>query len=165
MLRARRDIARCLVFASALWLGACASLGGLEQPPRVTLSSIKPVQIELLEQRYLATIRVQNPNAVALPIEGLDYVISINGSHFADGVSSQRVTVPAYGETTLQVGVNSTLMKLFRQIRKLGESDGLFSYTISGTLGLTGLTRGIEFKHDGEIDLRPGSPPPSSRSA
>lgn len=157
----------CAVLAAGalLLLGGCAGLAGLEHPPRVTLRGIEPVQVELLEQRYLATIRVQNPNPVALPIEGLDYAISINGTHFADGVSSQRVTIPAYGEKTLQVGVTSTLLRLFHQIRDIGKSDGLITYTISGTLGLKGAMRGVEFNHDGEIDLRPAAASARARSA
>jgi LEA14-like dessication related protein len=165
MLRFPRPIVRSLALACAVLLGACASLAGLERPPRVTLRGIKPVQIELLEQRYLATIRVQNPNSVELPIDGLEYVISINNSTFADGVSSQRVTVPAFGEKTLQVGVTSTLMKLFKQIKQLAGSGGAITYTITGTLSISGIPGSVPFEHDGEIDLRLHGSPPASQSA
>lgn len=141
--------------ACAVFLGACSGLAGLERPPRVTLQGITPVQIRLLEQSYLATLRIQNPNAVELPIDGLEYVISINESAFADGVSSQRITVPPYGEKTLQVGVTSTLMALFRQLEEFADSGGALTYTITGTLNVTGARRGVAFEHDGEIDLRP----------
>ena len=164
MVQPLRHIVHSLTLACALLLVGCSGLSGLEQPPRVTLRGIKPVQIELLEQRYLATIRIQNPNPVELPIDGLQYVISINSSSFADGVSAQRVTVPAFGEKILQVGVTSTLMKLFEQLRQLGSSGGAITYSISGTLSITGASRAIPFEHVGEIDFRPDRSPPGSRT-
>jgi len=159
-----------------LWLGlslslcgfavltACSSLNTLEQEPRITLVNLQPVQIQLLEQRYLATIRIQNPNPVALPIHGLDYAISINGSQFADGVSNQRITIPAYGEKTIELGVTSTIIKLLDQIRRFSENNGAVTYGISGTLGIDGLSHGVPFKRNGEIDLD-FDRPPQGRSA
>lgn len=142
----------------ALALSGCAGLRGLDTPPQVSLVNLQPVQIQLFEQRYLATIRILNPNPVALPISGLEYAISINGSEFANGVSSQRVTVPAYGEKTLDLGVSSTLVKLFDQIRRFGSSGGTVTYAISGSLGLQGSPRSVPFAQDGEIDLRLDKP-------
>ena len=143
------------IAVALLAVAGCAGLIGLEKSPRVSLVNIKPVQIQLLEQRYLATLRIQNPNPVALPIEGLDYSISINGADFADGVSSEGVTVPAYGEATLEVGVTSTLAALIDQLRHFDGSGGTLSYGITGTLSITGIPGGVSFKRDGEIDLRP----------
>ena len=143
------------IAVALLAVAGCAGLIGLEKSPRVSLVNIKPVQIQLLEQRYLATLRIQNPNPVALPIEGLDYSISINGADFADGVSNDGVTVPAYGEATLEVNVTSTLVSLIDQLRRFEESGDTLRYGITGTLGITGIPGGLSFEHDGEIDLRP----------
>ena len=144
-----------VALAALLAVAGCAGLVGLEKSPRVSLVSIKPVQIQLLEQRYLATLRIQNPNPVALPIEGLDYSISINGEDFANGVSNEGVTVPAYGEATLEVSVTSTLAALIDQLRHFDGSGDTLRYGITGTLGITGIPGGLSFERDGEIDLRP----------
>ncbi len=141
----------CVIGLSAV--SACTTLSGLEKAPRVSLVNLKPVQILLLEQRYLATIRVQNPNPVDLPIRGLDYTISINGSKFADGVSAQRITIPAYGEKTIDLGITSTIVTLLSQLRQFGESTGKVTYRISGTLGIEGLLQSVDFAKEGEIDL------------
>jgi len=162
-----RALAPPAVLALAL-LAGCASTGSFEHSPRVTLVHLEPVQIRLLEQRYLATIRVQNPNPVALPIDGLEYTVRVNGSEFANGVSRQRVTVPARGEKTLQVGLRSTTLKLLEQVRRFAEAGGALRYAIRGTLGVEGLANGIPFDHDGEIDLRPRPQPrpqPHGRAA
>ena len=144
----------CVLGAIAFMLSACASLGGLEKSLRVSLIDLQAVEFQLLEQRYLATIRIQNPNPVALPIHGLDYTIRINDSEFADGVSNQRVTIPAFGEKTLHLGVNSTIIKLLEQIRRFGETKGTVKYVISGTLAIEGIPVGVDFERGGEIDLR-----------
>ena len=149
----KKHLATVLYLAALGLLGACTSLSALDKEPRVSLVNLKPVQIQLLEQRYLATIRIQNPNPVALPIHGLHYAISINGSQFADGVSSQRVTVPAYGEKTIELGVTSTIIKLLEQLRRFSKVDGKITYGITGTLGIEGLSDGIKFRRHGEIDL------------
>ena len=157
----RRHAARVLIGALApLLLFGCATLAGLDKAPRVTLVTLAPVEVQILEQRYLATVRIQNPNPVALPITGLDYTISINGADFASGVSAQRVTVPAYGEKTLELGVSSTIVTLFEQLRRFGSADGRVRYAISGSLGLDGRAAAVPFEQDGEIDLRLDRPLP-----
>jgi LEA14-like dessication related protein len=153
-----------LVLCGFAALTACSSPSKLDQEPRITLVNLQPVQIQLLEQRYLATIRIQNPNPVALPIRGLDYAISINGSQFAEGVSNQRITIPAYGEKTMDLGVTSTIIKLLGQIRGFSKNYGTVTYGISGTLGIDGLSHGVPFKRDGEINLD-FERPPQGRSA
>jgi hypothetical protein len=65
----RISLAACLCCV----LNACSTLSALNKPPRV---SLQPVQIQLLEQRDLTTVRIQNPNPIALPIHGLDYAIN-----------------------------------------------------------------------------------------
>jgi LEA14-like dessication related protein len=155
----RRAIDTLASLLLALAVAGCAGLRGLDTPPQVSLVNLQPVQIRLFEQRYLATIRILNPNPVALPIDGLEYAISINGSEFANGVSSQRVTVPAYGEKTLDLGVSSTLAKLFDQIRRFGTGHGTLRYAISGSLELRGSASSVPFSQDGEVDLRLDRPP------
>lgn len=159
MLGSASHTLRSLALFAVLALSGCAGLRGLDQPPQVTLVNLQPVQIQLFEQRYLATIRILNPNPVALPISGLDYAISINGSEFANGVSSQRITVPAYGEKLLELGVSSTLVTLFEQIKRFGSGDGTLRYAITGSLGLQGSAGSVPFSHDGAVDLRLDKPP------
>lgn len=140
-----------LLCGLALGLGGCASLS---EPPRVNLVNIRPTAISLLEQRYLITLRIQNPNRAPLAIEGLDYRIRINGKSFADGVSSQHVTIDGYSEKILDLGVRSTLLQVFDQLKALAENRGHIGYSIEGHLRLRDYSFEVPFKHQGDVDLR-----------
>ena len=69
----------------ALLAGGCA-LGPTMEAPSVTISSLRLEDSTLLEQRFLAALRIQNPNAVDLAIEGISDDFEVNGRPFAKGV-------------------------------------------------------------------------------
>ncbi len=139
-----------------LLLAGCASLGGYHDPPRVSLVSIEPLDMALLEQRYALQLRIINPNGVVLPVGGLDYSIEINRREFAYGVSLQSVTIPAHGEAILDVEVISNLLNLLRQVQELG-ADGkqVIEYRISGKLSLNHSPVRLPFEYSGELNWLP----------
>ena len=73
----------CLLLAGLL--NACASLNSYTEAPRVSLASIEPKDMTLLEQRYGIRLRIMNPNDAVLPVAGLSYAIEINEREFAYG--------------------------------------------------------------------------------
>jgi LEA14-like dessication related protein len=142
----------------ALLLAGCASLGGYHEPPRVSLVSIEPLDMNLLEQRYALQLRILNPNDVGLPVNGLDYSIEINRREFAYGVSRQSVTIPAHGEALLDVEVVSNLLNLLRQVQDPG-ADGkqVIEYRVSGKLSLDHSPVRLPFDYSGELNWLPGA--------
>lgn len=130
----------------------CAT--NIKDPPRVSLVGIKPVDVQLFEQRFALTLRIQNPNDTAIPIRGMDYQVTLNGKKFADGVSNETVTIGAFSEEVVTVNVTSTLVRVFEQLRKLDKGGtGIFSYGISGGLALEGAIGKIPFAYTDELDL------------
>lgn len=145
-----------------LLLTACATLLEKPEPPRVSLVGLKLVSMDLFEQRYQVRLRVKNPNAVVLPVRGVDFQLDINGRAFADGVSSQSVDVPAYGEQVIALQVSSSLLQVFRQLQSLENSDAPgFAYRIDGvvSVGKSGLR--LPFEYSGEL----ASPQPAEPDA
>ena len=69
----RRPFGWLLGGASVLLLGGCALGPGME-PPSINVSRIRLQESTVLEQRFLAVLRVQNPNAVDLAIEGISSI-------------------------------------------------------------------------------------------
>lgn len=141
-------------------VAGCAGLAGLDESPRVSLAAIRPTQVGLLEQRYAAMLRIQNPNNTALVIEGLDYTIHLNDRKFASGLSNQVVEVPPFGEQTVEVSMVSTLLTLLQQLREI--DDGMLKYSLSGRAALKGVPGTISFTHDGELDVNALLKPPRS---
>lgn len=128
--------------------GGCATLTGLSEAPRVSLVGIEPVSIQLLEQRFRVSLRVQNPNDREITIRGLDYRIVINDKVFAQGVTGKPVEVPAWGEGIAEVEVVSSLERVIDQLEAFGERPGPdIDYALSGHVRVDGVPFPIPFQY------------------
>lgn len=156
----RRDLLSGALGLGALGLAGCASLAGLQETPRVTLAGLMPIDIGLLEQRYAATLRIQNPNKVPLVIQGMDYTIEVNDREFASGLSNEALEVPPFGERTLEVSLVSSLVALIEQLRSL--EQGKLQYRLFGRASVKGVPGTVAFSHDGELKLDAIAPPARS---
>jgi len=135
-------------------LAACATLGVPGEAPRITLIGLRPLDIQILEQRYRVRLRIQNPNDAPLRIRGMDFKLRVNGKRFADGVSNRVLEVPAFGEALLAVDVSSSLVRLFEQLRGLGDGAApRWDYVISGRLAIEGVPAKLPFERKGTLDL------------
>jgi len=141
---------RFLALAGALLLAACASLW---TPPSVSLAGVDIESLGLFEQRFLLKLRVTNPNAFDIPVEGLDFVVELNGRHFADGISKVGVIIPGGGETVLAVRASSNLAAFLRQWKDFEKGGrSALDYRVKGTIRVSG--RGeLPFDRRGEVDL------------
>lgn len=147
----RRILAIALV---GVMLTGCATLGGLSEPPRVSLVNIEPLDLRLLEQRFRVTLRVQNPNSRDITIRGLDYEIVVNDRIFAQGVSGKAVTIPAWGENTAEVEVVSTLQRIMEQLEGLGtRGKPSVDYAISGHVSVDGIPMPVPFEYQDTLTL------------
>ena len=145
-----------LLLVFALLLTGCTTMNKYPEQPRVSLVSIQPKDITLLEQRYGLQLRILNPNETAIPIKGLNYSLEINGREFAYGVSRQDVSIPAFGEALLDVDVVSNLLHVLQQVQELdgGQQDSL-KYRLSGKISLTSSLVKLPFDYHGELKYSP----------
>lgn len=102
-------------------MSGCAGTAELANPPRVSLAGLGLAEIGLVEQRYAARLRIQNPNDARLRVRGMEYTIYINGRKFADGVSDRNFSVAAYSERIVEVNLTSTVLRVYEQFKKLSE--------------------------------------------
>ena len=145
-----------LLLYCALTLTACSLFGGYQESPRVSLVSIKPLEMGLLEQRYGLQLRIMNPNDDAIPMKGLNYSIDINGHEFAYGVSRQPVTIPPFSEALLDVEVVSNLLGVMRQLQNMsGEEGDSLNYRLSGKISLGKRLVRLPFNVEGELTWLP----------
>ena len=135
-------------------LGGCAGLRLGMQKPEVTVANIRLLDGNLLEQRFLLTLRVMNPNTSEIAIEGLTFKVDLNGQPFAKGVGNQPVVVPRLGEAMVDVTATTGLGGLLRQLKAFKGREKV-DYRISGRL-VTGNFGGIDFDQTGEVELPKG---------
>lgn len=147
-----------LVFG-VLLIGGCATMSNYPEQPRVSLVSIQPKEMTLLEQRYALQLRILNPNETAIPIEGLNYSVEINGREFAYGVSRQAVSIPPFGEALLDVDVVSNLLNVLQQMQEMSnEQQDSLQYRLSGKLSLSNSLVKLPFDYHGELKYSPAKP-------
>jgi LEA14-like dessication related protein len=150
----RMHIPRRVVLAALSFvLVACQSLdGGTVQPPNVSLTDLNVRDIGMFEQRYVIRLRVQNPNPQPLPITGMAYRVNLNDIEFGRGVSRQSVTVPAYGETVVELDLVSSLWQLFERVRDLqsGHAEAI-TVGIVGDVNLANRSAELPFAFQGQL--------------
>ena len=140
-----------------LVLVACNSLP-FGDPPRVELVGLTSLPGEGLELRFLAKLRVQNPNSQPLDYDGISVELDLRGQRFASGVAPVAGQVAGFGEAVLEVPVSVSgftiarqLLDLVRQTEGGGRIERV-AYELRGKLGGAGLG-GTGFGTRGEIDL------------
>ncbi len=147
------------LMAFLLASSACSSLNTLKQivePPKVSLADVKLVSAGLLEQRYRLSLRVQNPNSVPIPINGLEYKVSLGGSEFARGVSANSFTLPATGEDVVEIDVSTNLLDSARHVYSLLKSgEDNLDYNLSGNVKVNlPFVKSLPFSRSGQVNLR-----------
>jgi len=148
----------CLALALLpLALGACSSLS-LGDPLRVDLVGLTSLPGEGLELRFLAKLRVQNPNSQPLDYAGVSLELDLRGQRFASGVAPLAGQVAGFGEVVLEIPISVSGFTLARQVldllRQAEQGGGVerVTYEVRGKLGGAGLG-GMAFSRSGEIDL------------
>lgn len=137
----------------SIFSAACAPFFKKIEPPRVSVVNLNLVEATLFEQNYLIQLRIQNPNAFEIPIQGLQYEIELNDEPFASGVSSQSIIVPGFESAVLEVQAMSSLLSIFRQINNLKQGKlETISYRLWGKIHLTAY-RTVPFDYKGEVVL------------
>jgi hypothetical protein len=139
-----------------LALGGCAALPERD-PLRVNVVGVSALPGEGLELRFEVRLRVQNPGEAALDFDGLAIDLELRDLPFASGVSSERGSVPRFGEAVLAVPVTVSATALVRQGLSLmqgQQQNKRIGYRLRGRLGGTGLLS-RRFDARGELDWPP----------
>jgi len=142
-----------------LCTGGCTALPS-HDPLQVTVAGIEPLQGEGLELRMLTKLRVQNPNDSPIDYRGVYVKIELQGKTFATGVTDATGTVPAFGESVIEVPVTASAMRMAHQVFGMVRGSGppeKLQYSMTGKLngGVFGTQR---FEAAGEFSLKPPEP-------
>jgi LEA14-like dessication related protein len=138
-------------------LAACAGFGRHE-PIRVNLAGLESIPGAGLEARFLAKVRVQNPNDASITYDGISAEVDLNGRSFAAGVSDASGEIPRFGESVIELPLTVPATAIVRQVLGLFTGDNSkANYRVRGFLH-TGTFGRQRFDSTGEIDLPKPAP-------
>ena len=144
-----------VLFIGLLLLVGCAGIGKPLEPPRVSLADIRVEDFTGFETVFQIKLRVINTNDMDLKIKGIEAVLEINDQSFAAGVSNTPIKIPSFGTELVTVAVYSSVIKMFRSVYGLHESEEL-KYRLNGKLRVAGentLATTLPFESEGMVTL------------
>jgi LEA14-like dessication related protein len=120
----------------------------------VTLVGVEPAAGEGLEMRIQLKLRIQNPNDVPIEYNGIYVELDVQNKNLASGMSSQRGTVPPFGEAVVGVPVDVSITGLAGQAMGMlgGKSLDKITYEMNGKLNST-TSGALRFKSQGNLSL------------
>jgi len=131
-------------------LFACS---GLSKPPEISLAGVELVGFGLVEQRFVLSLAIRNPNDVDLSVSALNFELELDAKPFAKGASEKPLVVTRHGEAVLEVISVSRLtnvLKLMSDARKEGRER--LAFRIYGSAEVDGVGR-LPFERTGEIPV------------
>jgi len=91
------------VIAVMAAVSACASLGDLISAPRVKLTALNPVRITPASIDFIAKLAVTNDNPISLPVDRIDFAVSINDRSLLTGSLNSAAALPALSVQTVDM--------------------------------------------------------------
>jgi LEA14-like dessication related protein len=150
--RPRHQRAALLLAVLAGGLGGC-SLFAHWQTPTLSVVNIQLGHSDLWQQHLQVRMSVHNPNDRELPVDGLSYVLEVNGEECAHGESGASFIVPARGDAEFDMNVTANAAAALLRMFARGNAAPL-QYRIHGKVQLSsGLLRSVPFDQQGELPL------------
>jgi LEA14-like dessication related protein len=134
--------------------GGCAIVPKLEAP-KLSVVSLQLQGGDIFSQRVLVRMRVFNPNARELPIDGLTYTIEVNDAELGNGGTAAPFTVPAMGEAEFDMQFTANLAGALARLLTRRNSSETLDYRLRGNVALSsGFLRRIPFDERGSVKLK-----------
>ena len=147
-----RDVFLTLTLCATILIASCASLTRPWETPEIALVGLQPKELGLDRQSFLVSLRIRNPNDRTLPIKAMTYRLSLEGSELANGSSELDRQIPAFGEETVDVEVNSSLFGLIPRLPALALKKDNLEWTVAGTVTVLGGLVTLPYRYTGDID-------------
>ncbi len=120
----------------------------------------------LFQQNLRVTLRIRNPNSVALPVKSVRARLRLGGAQFATGAAIGSFVVAPLGTARVDMTVTANLAAGIAQLAQaLGRPDGTVAYQLDGAVRLgMPLLRTLPFHQYGTLPLRALCPPRCSEA-
>ena len=154
--RAKRSVVLFRQVAVSLLLSYSALICAADlQPPVISVAGIHSPTVSMDGARLICTVRVENPNDVALPVSGGIVDLHLDGAHAARGRPRQKVSIPARAARNVDLLVDLTSnaavawLPLF-----LGDSAFSLPYRVIGHVDIDSKNLGrVKFNETGKVTM------------
>jgi hypothetical protein len=147
---------RTLLALLPLLLGSCATLDPDYEEPTVTLNSFRALPGEGMAPAFEIGLRVINPNAQPLALEGVVYTISVQGHELVKGVGKDFPVIEGYSQQDLVLTASANLLAGIRFIGDVVRSPTEeLQYGFEAKLDLRGYYPSIRVSENGTFNLNP----------
>jgi len=138
-----------LALLPLLLLVSCATPP--RQPLQVNVASVERIAGQAMELRFIAQLRVQNPNDTPVEYTGASVSLELRGQTIGTGVTSTPGSVPRMSEALISVPVTVSQLGVVRQaIGLYGSNDRKLDYVLKGSLSGPSFG-GVPFQSRGEM--------------
>jgi LEA14-like dessication related protein len=123
--------------------------------PELEAAGVRLESVGLLQQQFLVTLRVYNPNTVPLPIKHIDYKFDLGGSRLAQGESAVAFSIPSHESKEFDLRMRTDLLSSARSLQKwLSGSPEDIDYELSGSVKVDiPFVKPFPFEQKGKIPL------------
>ncbi|MDH3789144.1 MAG: hypothetical protein OES53_11340 [Xanthomonadales bacterium] len=148
------NLVRAIALVCVLSLPGCATLDPDYEQPTVMLSSFRALPAEGMLPNFEIGLRILNPNAQALNLDGIVYTISLDGYELVKGVGKDFPVIEGYSEEAVTLTASANLLAGMRFVSSMMQSQGgAFEYEFKAKLDLSGLYPSIRIRETGNINL------------
>lgn len=138
----------------SLVLTSCATMSPDYEDPTVTLSSFRAIPSEGMLPAFEIGLRIINPNAQTLNLDGIVYTVSLEGYELVKGVGKDFPVIEGYSEGEVKLTASANLLAGIRFVTNMmQEQRNSFEYEFKAKLDLGGLYPSIKVKEKGDINL------------
>ncbi len=138
------------LFAAAL-LTACSGVPGVVEQPKVSIQNIALQDISLTQGTAVVTLNIANPNAFPIPLQGIQYGLSLNGHQVASGDQNQGVSIGAGQEVPVNIPVKLDFMQLMQLAPEAMRARSL-QYNLNGAVKLPFIS--VPFSRQGGVGVK-----------
>jgi len=149
---------RAAFILGALILPGCAAFAPQFTRPDLSVVAIEMQSGSFLQQNFIVTLEIHNPNDRTLPVDRVDATLTLAGEAVASGVTSRPFVVPADGATRFRMLITANMAAgILALVGRMNAHQQTIDYQLSGTVRLRlPFMRSLPFSESGSLPLRSG---------
>jgi LEA14-like dessication related protein len=123
---------------SALLFSGCATIRSDYEKPKVDVVGITKSETDTTALQFTIQLRIVNPNAETINLQGLYYELSLDGIDIVSGTARDIPPIEGYSDAIVSVSAAPSLVNSIRLASRLLEGTGTeIPYELRAKLGTT----------------------------